>query len=97
MTTLEKIKLTLRIRHGKLDEDIQSDINACLTDLEVHGVTGSNAVENDPLIQNAIKLWCKSLYTDDTTKAAEWLRRYESLRACLMVAEGYGWEAATDE
>jgi hypothetical protein len=53
--------------------------------------------EDDPLIFNAIKLWCRSLYTDDPNKATEWLRRYEALKACLMMAEGYGWEADGDE
>lgn len=96
MTTLEKIKLALRISHGKLDEDIQADIDACLADLRVCGVV--HADESDPLMFNAIKLWCRALYTDDTTKAAEWQRRYDALKACLMNAEGYGWkEAATDD
>ena len=89
MTTLEKIKLAIRISHSKLDEDIQADIDACLADLRVCGIV--HAEESDPLIFNAIKLWCRSLYTDDTGKGAEWQRRYDALKACLMNAEGYGW------
>lgn len=88
-TTLAKIKLALRTSHNKLDEDIQADIDACLADLTVCGIIEPD--DTDPLIYNAIKLWCRSLYTDDTTRAAEWLRRYEALKACLMMAEGYGW------
>ena len=95
MTTLEKIKQALRTSHSKLDEDIQADIDACMADLRLAGVQYKG--EDDPLIYNAIKLWCRSLYTDDTAKAAEWLRRYEGLKACLMMAEGYGWEADADE
>ena len=91
MTTLEKIKLAIRRSHDKLDTDLQADIDACLADLKSVGITGSKAVESDPLIFNAIKLWCRSLYTDDTARGAEYLRRYESLKACLMMAEGYGW------
>lgn len=87
--TLAKIKLALRTSHNKLDEDIQADIDACLADLTVCGIIEPQ--ETDPLIFNAIKLWCRSLYTDDTARAAEWLRRYEALKACLMMAEGYGW------
>ena len=89
MTNLEKIKLALRISHGKLDEDIQADIDACMADLKLAGII--HAPESDPLIFNAIKLWCRSLYTDDTAKGAEYKRRYDSLKACLQVAEGYGW------
>lgn len=93
--TISKIKLALRISHAKLDSDIQSDIEACLADLQVCGIVHAN--EQDPLIFNAIKLWCRSLYTDDTAKGAEYLRRYEALKACLMMAEGYGWEADSNE
>ena len=95
MTTLEKIKQALRTSHSKLDGDIQADIDACLADLQLVGVKYKG--EEDPLIFNAIKLWCRSLYTDDHAKGAEYLRRYEALKACLMMAEGYGWEADGDE
>ena len=93
--TLNKVKLALRISHNKLDEDIKADIDACLMDLEVCGV--EFAQTSDPLIFNAIKLWCRSLYTDDPAKGAEYLKRYESLKATLMMAEGYGREAVEDE
>lgn len=98
--TLTRIKLSLRTSHTKLDEDIQADIDACVADLVVCGIIHPD--ESDPLIFNAIKLYCRSLYTDDTVKAAEWLRRYNELKSCLMMAEGYGWiddseEAASDE
>ena len=93
--TLLKIKTALRISHTKLDEDIQADIDACLMDLEVCGVVF--APTSDPLIFNAVKLWCRSLYTDDQDKAAAYMGRYEKLKACLMMAEGYGREADSDE
>lgn len=92
-----KLKQGLRISHSKLDDDILADVEACLADLKLVGVIYAN--EEDPLIFNAIKLWCRSLYTDDPAKSAEYLRRYEALKACLMMAEGYGWapEEAGDE
>lgn len=96
MDTLSKIKQGLRITHTKLDEDIQADIDACRADLRRVGII--YAPDDDPLIINAIKLWCRSLYTDDPVKAAEFLRRYEAMKACLMMAEGYGWpKEASDE
>lgn len=93
--TLTKIKLALRIRHDKLDNDIQDEIDACLADLRLCGVTF--APETDPLMVNAIKLWCRSVFTDDPAKGAEYLRRYDALKACLMMAEGYAWEDDGDE
>ena len=94
MTLLEKIKQALRISHDKLDEDIQADIDACLADLRVVGVT--HAGEEDPLIYNAIKLYCRATTTDDPAKGAEYMQRYEKLKACLMMAEGYGWRDSDD-
>ncbi len=94
MTTLEKIKTALRISHSKLDTDILADIDSCLADLQVCGII--HAGEEDPLIQNAIKLWCRSMYTDDTTKAEVYRVRYEALKSCLMMAEGYGWRDTDD-
>lgn len=87
---LDRVKLTLRIKHTALDEDIQSEIDACLTDLELCGIVFAETT--DPLVFNAVKLWCKAAYTDDPVKSAEWLRRYEALKSSLMMAEGYAWE-----
>ena len=95
MDTLTKIKQGIRIAHSKLDEDIQADIDACLSDLRLVGVVYAD--ETDPLVYNAIKLWCRSLYTDDTVKSAEYLRRYNELKACLMMAEGYGYPKEDDD
>lgn len=89
MTTLEKIKLSLRISHSKLDPDLQDEIAACLADLTASGVT--YAKEEAPLVLNAIKLWCKAMYTDDPVKGAEYRRRYELLKGGLVCMEGYGW------
>lgn len=95
MTTLEKIKLAIRRSHDKLDEDLQADIDACLADLRVVGII--HAREEDPLIFNAIKLYCRAMNTDDPAKGAEYLKRYEALKSCLMMAEGYGWKVGADE
>ena len=91
MDTLTKIKQAIRRTHDKLDDDLQADIDACLADLRSVGVIYAD--ETDPLIFNAIKLWCRSLDTDDTAKSAEYMKRYEALKASLMMAEGYGREA----
>ena len=86
----EKIKLALRIKHEQLDQDIRADIDACLADLKMHGIIYAGI--EDSLIFNAVKLWCKAYYTDDVVKAAAYLQRYNALRDCLKVAEGYGWK-----
>ena len=89
--TLTKIKLALRRTHSVLDDDLRADIEACLADLKAARIIDPK--DTDPLIFNAIKLWCKSLDTDDPAKAAQYMQRYESLRGSLQMAEGYGWKA----
>lgn len=94
LTLLEKVKKSLRRSHDKLDDDLQGEIDACMADLKVCGVV--YAADDDPLIENAVKLYCRAMNADDTVKGAEWLARYERLKACLMMAEGYGREAEAD-
>ena len=89
-TTLDKIKINLRISHNVLDDDLTDTISACLADLRVCGVLDPQA--DDPLILNAIKLYCRAEYTDDTSKAAAYKERYDALKSCLMMASEYGAE-----
>lgn len=91
---LTKIKNNLRISHSALDDDLSDTVEACLRDLQVCGV---QAVETDPLILNAVKLYCRKEYTDDTSKAAEYQKRYDALKSCLMMASEYNGEADADE
>ena len=98
-TLLNKVKTKLRISHNELDDDLADTISACLKDLEVCGVQApvpDNPQETDPLILNAVKLYCRAEFTDDTGKAAEYMARYDALKSCLMMAEGYR-EATSDE
>lgn len=92
---LEKVKLSLRRSHSKLDDDLLDQIAACLADLKTVGIVESKlkpSEEMDPLILNAVKLYCKAENAEEPAKAAEFMRRYEALKSCLMMAEGYGYE-----
>ena len=96
---LSKVKTKLRISHPALDDDIADTISACLKDLEVCGVQApvpDDPQEPDPLILNAVKLYCRAEYTDDTDKAADYMARYDALKSCLMMAGDYR-EATGDE
>jgi hypothetical protein len=86
---LQKVKTALRIKHTALDADILDNIESCLQDLRIHGVV--HAGVEDALIQNAIKLYCKTEYTDDPEKSEKYSERYREMRNCLKHAEGYGW------
>lgn len=100
MGLLSKIKTSIRISHNALDEDLDDTVVACLADLRVVGLQDAKldvTNELDPLVLSAVKLYCKANYTDDPAKAARYQAGYDSLKTCLMMAEGYGWEAAADE
>ena len=92
---LEKIKTNLRISHSALDGDLTDTIAACQADLKVCGVQAENL--DEPLILNAVKLYCRKEFTDDTDKAAEYQKRYDALKSCLMMAGEYNGEVGTDE
>lgn len=98
---LQKIKTSIRISHTALDEDVEDNIAACLADLRAVGVLEEKldaTKDLDPLILSAVKSYCKANYTDDTDKAARYQAGYDSLKAFLMTAEGYGYkEAEADE
>ena len=96
---LNKVKASIRIGHTKLDEDVLDTIAACLADLKVCGVQDAklDAEELDPLVLNAVKLYCKAEYIDDPVKAARFQGGYDALKSCLMMAEGYGWEDEAHE
>ena len=92
--SLAKVKLSLRISHNLLDDDLADTIEACLADLATCGVVVPQ--EEDPLILAAVKLYCRKEYTDDVDKAAEYQKRYDAIKSSLMMAEGYR-EAVTHE
>lgn len=95
---LNKVKTALRISHNVLDDDVTDTIEACLMDLRVCGVRTPETMQGlDPLILNAVKLFCKAAYTDDTGKAAAYQARYDALKSCLMMSEGYIAEVVYDE
>ena len=87
---LTAIKLSLRIRHSLLDEDIKRNIYDCLLDMERVGVsgTGEGAELDSPihgLRLKAVELYCKWIY-DYNGKGEQFLKHYEKLRDALSMA-----------
>ena len=90
-----KVKMALRISHNALDVDIEDNIAACLADLRVCGVVVP--AEEDMLVLNAVKLWCRAAYTDDPAKATLFRNGYDSLKSSLMMATGYREEVGAND
>ena len=90
---LEKIKLSMRIFHAAIDGDIESNIAACMRDLQRVGVHISIAVtnSNDPLINKAAELYCKWQF-DFNSKGELYQKAYEKLRDSLSLCEDYNSE-----
>jgi len=86
---LPAVKKWLRITSASLDDEIEQTISACIPDLKNAGV--KNAALDDPLIQQAIKLYCKAQfgYDDSSSKFA---KAYELLKQSLSLSSEYNTE-----
>ncbi len=99
---INQIKADRGISHCYRDFPIHEAINACLDDLEMVGVRTKYFSDPDggnqqryplpALILNAVKLWCRADLTDDPKESADWMIRYEKLKASLMMSSEYRME-----
>ena len=88
---LSRVKLAIRRSHSKLDADLQTDIDACLQDMQMRGIKAPDP--SDSLVFAAIKLYCKSTTADDPAKGVAFYQRYESLRDSLSLSSKYRGDA----
>lgn len=87
---LEKIRLALRIKSNKTDSDIQDLIDAAKLDLSISGVKVIK--EDDPLIIQAVKLYCKANYGLDNNESEKYLKAYDGLKTSLALCGDYNVE-----
>lgn len=87
---LDKIKLSMRIFHNVLDTDIQSNIDACMLDLQRVGISKNHAVKEskDALICKAAELYCK-WQNDFNAKGEQYQKAYEKLRDAISLCDTY--------
>ena len=72
---IERVKQALRISHNKLDAEITGCIEYAEAEMKRLGVSESAVDAGNPLISEAVLIYCLSrLATDETDKA-----RYEEL------------------
>ena len=80
---LQAVKLNLGIRHDKMDSDITEVVAACKLDLKTAGVR--KIEDANPLIRQAVKLWCRSHYNfqgEGARYAAAYAALKDSLAMC---------------
>lgn len=87
---MEKIKQALRIKISSLDDEITDLIEACKIDLKLAGI--KKISEDDPLIQQAIKVYCKANFGLDNKDSEKYQRSYESLKVSLALCGDYNVE-----
>lgn len=83
---LDEIKLSLRMFHNELDTDVQSNIDACMIDMQRVGISAEKAAStsDNPLIRAAAKMYCKWQY-DFEGKGEQYHQAYEDLRNALSM------------
>lgn len=87
---LEKVKLALRIKSNKLDEEITDLIEACKIDLSLSGVR--KIEDTDPLIQQAVKLYCKANFGLENKDSEKYQKSYDMLKISLSLCGDYNVE-----
>ncbi len=84
---LESIKLALRIKSSAFDLEILDLINAAKLDLRLSGVIKIN--EEDPLILQAVKVYCKANFGLDNKDSEKYQASYDSLKQHLSLCGEY--------
>lgn len=90
---LPEARLWVRKSSSNLDSEIMQTAAACMLDLENAGVV--NFCAEDPLLQQAIKLYLKAQFGYDE-KSEKWEAAYERLKKALSLSGKYNTEASTD-
>ena len=90
---LDSVKLSLGVSHTKKDTLFKGSIMACLKDLQTVGIV---CVDDDPLVQLAVQMYCHSLYDPDTQRRVEFKERYNDLKGTMKGAAGYSREVSSE-
>lgn len=84
---LQKVKLALRIKSNKFDDEIQDLISACKIDLSISGVR--KVREDDPIIQQVIILYVKANFGLDNNDSEKYYKSYLLLKQSLSLCGDY--------
>lgn len=84
---LEKVKLSLRIKSDVFNVEILEMIEAAKLDLSISGIGKIN--EADPLVQQAIKTYCKANFGLDNKDSEKYQKSYNMLKEHLSLCGDY--------
>lgn len=87
---LTAVKLALGITIDDLDADIIATINIARAELIRSGITEEKAMsDDDSLIEQAIKTYCKAIYTSDINKSEKLMESFKYQQECIRKSKGY--------
>lgn len=84
---IEKVKLALRIKTSATDHEILDLIESAKYDLKISGIKNIDVL--DPLIQQAIKTYCKANYGLDNKDSEKFQSSYDMLKQHLSLCGDY--------
>lgn len=93
---LDACRSALRITSTDYDDEISTLVLAAKADLVRGGVTGSGAVDTDPLVRTAVICYVKGLFGMDNDEADRYMAAYQSMLSALKCSSGYA-QTLTDE
>ncbi|QKE71873.1 DNA-packaging protein [Arthrobacter citreus] len=90
MNMLELVRLSLRVTHNALDEEIIELIESAKMDLFQSGISVEMTNEDsDPLIKRAIILYAKANFGINNDDSEKYQKSYDSLKIHLSLAGDY--------
>lgn len=84
---LESIKLALRINSSAFDTEIKELIESAKLDMNISGIVKLDIT--DPLIQQAIKIYCKANFGLDNKDSEKYQKSYDMLKQHLALCGDY--------
>lgn len=84
MITVEEVKAAIRVTSTKLDDEVQSTIDAALLDLGTAGVQEAD----DALVGQAVKQYAR-WYFNYMGKADQYMKAYTDLKSALSLIPEY--------
>lgn len=84
---IDDVKLALRISSAAFDAELQDLIYAAERDLDISGT--DVVLETDPLVKQAIILYCKANFGLDNKDSEKYQKAYESAAMKLSLSLSY--------
>ena len=86
---LEDVKRELRITNTAYDREVLDLIEAAKLDLKIPQINELKILENDPLVQRAIILYCKANFGLDNNDSEKYQKSYDNLVEKLSLSLFY--------